>query len=96
MPTQVRQVLSNIETVLEGFGGRMSDIVSLTHYATDIEAFMQAGPVRAAFFQEPYPVTTTVEVAKLYDPDLVIEITAMAEVPLERFNRPESSINQHG
>ena len=95
MPTQVRQVLSNIETVLEGFGGRMSDIVSLTHYATDIEAFMQAGPVRAAFFQEPYPVTTTVEVNRLYDLDIMIEITAIAEIPKERFKRPTGARPTH-
>jgi enamine deaminase RidA (YjgF/YER057c/UK114 family) len=46
------------------------------------------GDVRREFFREPYPVTTTVQVAALYDPDLVIEITAIAEIPRERFHRP--------
>ena len=88
MRTQVRQTLENIKIVLESFGGTMSDIFSLTHYATDIEAFMRAGEVRNQFFAAPYPVTTTVQVARLYHPDLLIEITAVAEVPLERFKRP--------
>ena len=44
----------------------MEDIVSLTHYVTDIDAFMTTGDVRRRFFTEPYPVTTTVQVERLY------------------------------
>ena len=88
MRAQVRQVLTNIQSVLASVGGRMGDVISLTHYTTDIAAFMQAGEVRAEFFAEPYPVTTTVEVARLYHPDLVIEITAIAEIPRDRFRPP--------
>jgi len=49
---------------------------------------MNAADVRKEFFAEPYPVTTTVEVARLYDPALLVEITAVAEVPRERFRMP--------
>lgn len=96
MRVQVRQVLTNIRTVLDGLGGRMSDIVALTHYATDIRAFMETGEIRKAFFAPPYPVTTTVEVARLYDPALLIEITATAEIPRERFRRPGDARAMHG
>jgi 2-iminobutanoate/2-iminopropanoate deaminase len=88
MRIQTRQALDNIKTVLASIGGVMGDIVSLTHYATDIKAFMQTGDVRREFFAAPFPVTTTVEVAALYHSDLVIEITAIAEIPRERFWRP--------
>jgi 2-iminobutanoate/2-iminopropanoate deaminase len=88
MRTQVRQTLENIQAVLASVGGTMADIVSLTQHATDIEAFMAAGDVRKQFFAEPFPVTTTVQVVRLYHPDLLIEITATAEIPLERFRRP--------
>ena len=67
----------------------MSDIISLTQYVTDIEAFMAAGSVRSEFFQAPFPVTTTVEVSRLYHPDLMVEITATAEIPKDRFVQPE-------
>ncbi len=90
MNLQVRTVLDNIQSVLAYVGGQMGDIVSLTQYVTDIEAFMKAGDVRAAFFAPPYPVTTTVEVSRLYEPDLMVEITAIAEVPKERFRNPQS------
>jgi len=62
--------------------------VSLTQYVTDIEAFMAAGDVRRQFFAPPFPVTTTIEVSRLYDPALLVEITAIAEVPRDRFKRP--------
>ena len=89
MAAQTRKTLENIENVLAAVGGVMGDIFCLTHFVTDIEQFMKTGNVRRAFFGEPFPVTTTVQVVRLYDPDLLVEITAMAEIPRERFKRPE-------
>ena len=88
MPTQVERTLQNIEAVLGAVGGRMADIYSLTHYATDIADFMDCGEVRKRFFEPPYPITTTVEVTRLYHPDLMIEITASAEIPHDRYRAP--------
>ena len=95
MRAQVRQALANIRTLLATIGGRMSDVISLTHYTTNIQAFMQTVDIRNEFFAAPYPVTTTVEVAALYNPDLVIEITAVAEIPLERYLRPSEAQTMH-
>jgi 2-iminobutanoate/2-iminopropanoate deaminase len=88
MRAQLRQALDNIAAVLASMGGQMGDVVSLVHFATDIEQFMAASDVRRAFFAPPYPVTTTVQVARLYHPALLIEITAIAEIPRGRFRRP--------
>ena len=85
---QTAQVLDNIQTVLTGIGGTMADIFSLTQYVTDIQAYMTVGDIRMRYFAEPYPVTTTVQVTALYDPDLMVEITAVAEIPKDRFKRP--------
>ncbi len=95
MRIQVRQVLTNIETALAAAGGKMSDVISLVHYTTDIQAFMQTGDIRQEFFADPYPVTTTVEVTALYNPDLVIEITAVAEIPKDRYTAPAASQTMH-
>jgi enamine deaminase RidA (YjgF/YER057c/UK114 family) len=88
MRVQVRKVLENIGTVLSSVGGTMADVVSLVHYATDIEEFAATDDIRREFFSPPFPVTTTVEVACLYRPELVIEVTALAEIPRQRFHRP--------
>ena len=88
---QVRRTLENIRAVLASIGGTMGDIVSLTHYATDIEQFMKTGDIRREFFAAPFPVTTTVQVSRLYDPALMIEIAAIAEIPRDRFKRPPAA-----
>ena len=85
---QVTRVLENIKTLLGEFGGRMEDIYSLTHHVTDIEQFMTTGHIRNQYFEAPFPVTTTVEVSRLYHPDLMVEITGAAEIPLDRFVEP--------
>ncbi|AOJ19374.1 enamine deaminase RidA [Burkholderia cenocepacia] len=92
MRAQVRQTLDNIRDVLAALGGQMRDVISLVHYATDIDAFMQAGDIRKTYFAEPYPVTTTVQVKRLYHPDLLVEIAAIAEIPLARFRRPATAV----
>jgi enamine deaminase RidA (YjgF/YER057c/UK114 family) len=85
---QVAKALENIQSVLASFGGRMEDIYSLIHHVTDIGEFMKTGHIRNQYFKPPYPVTTTVEVSSLYNPELMIEITGSAEIPLERFQKP--------
>ncbi len=88
LKAQLRQTLLNIRTALAAMGGTMGDVVSLTHYATDIEWFMECGEVRREFFKPPYPISTSVEVASLYHPELMVEISAIAEIPRDRFRRP--------
>lgn len=88
MRAQLRQVLENIEAVLASLGGEMGDVISLTQHTTDIEAFMACGDIRQGFFAEPYPVTTTIEVSRLYRLDVLIEITAIAEIPRTRYRVP--------
>jgi 2-iminobutanoate/2-iminopropanoate deaminase len=85
---QVETTLKNIHTILGNFGGRMEDIYSLTHHVTNIEAFMGTGHIRNKYFSEPFPITTTVEVSRLYHPALMVEITASAEIPRDRFSEP--------
>lgn len=88
MEHQVEKALENIQSILLCFGGRMEDVFSLTHYVTNIEEFMTTGHIRTKYFKSPYPVTTTIEVSRLYHPDLMVEITSSAEIPLDRYKEP--------
>ena len=49
---------------------------------------METRLVRLEFFREPFPATTTVQVVRLFLTDLLVELTATAEIPLERFRPP--------
>ena len=89
MRAQTRKALENIRAVLASVGGRMTDVLSLTHYVTNIEQFMQTGDIRREFFTAPFPATTTVEVRRLHRTELLVEISAMAEIPVDRFKAPK-------
>jgi 2-iminobutanoate/2-iminopropanoate deaminase len=92
MRVQVKQVLENLQRVLGAMGGQLADVISLTQYTTDIDAFVTASDIRRAFFSEPYPVTTTVQVERLYRREVVVEIAAVAEIPRSRFRHPGRSV----
>ena len=88
MRAQARQTLLNIQAFLAAVGGEMDDVVSIVTYVTRSEGLRDIHEVRREFFSPPYPVSTLVQVAALVDPDLLIEVTATAVVPEERYRAP--------
>ncbi len=77
---QTDTILHNMRAVLKEAGGTMDDIVKLTVFIRDMELFDQIHDVRRPYFNEPYPASSMVEVSMLADPDLLIEIEAVAVV----------------
>jgi enamine deaminase RidA (YjgF/YER057c/UK114 family) len=88
LAAQFRQALANMKAVLDEAGGQMSDLVKLTIYVTDKNAYHdQLKPIGAAyreFFGRYYPAMTLVEVKSLFDDAALIEIDGMAMLPEER------------
>ncbi len=89
MRTQAEQTFRNIQASLAAVGGEMDDVVSIVTYVTTPQGLSDIHNVRAKYFSPPYPVSTLVQVAALVDPDLLIEVTATAVVPLDRYREPE-------
>lgn len=76
---QTEQVYGNLQKVLEGAGGTMRNIVMMTIYCTDLEAFdKHTRGVRKKYFGDYYPAITAVEVKRLYRPEYMIEVEAIA------------------
>jgi 2-iminobutanoate/2-iminopropanoate deaminase len=78
---QAEQVFSNIRTIVEASGATMADVVKLTVYVTDITALDRIAPVRLQHFPQQGPASVLVEVSRLVDPDMLIEIDAVVAVP---------------
>ena len=79
MRAQLRQVGENIKTALAAAGATLQDIVKATTYVTDIEEFFRHVDVRMEYFGA-LPASTTVEVRRLAQPDLLVEIEVIAVV----------------
>lgn len=80
MRAQLEQVFANLETALAAAGTDLAHVLELRIFTTDIDAFAAASDIRKKWFHPPYPVTTTVEVRRLVDPEIVVEIAASAEI----------------
>jgi 2-iminobutanoate/2-iminopropanoate deaminase len=84
MAAQTEQVYGNLKKVLEAAGGTMKSIVMLNIYCTDIERFdKETRGLRKKYFGDYYPAITAVEVKRLYRPDFMIEVEAVAVLDTE-------------
>ncbi|NIR15304.1 MAG: RidA family protein [Desulfobacterales bacterium] len=84
MAAQTEQVYGNLKKVLEDAGGTMTNIVMLNIYCTDIERFdKETRGLRKKYFGDYYPAVTAVEVKRLYRPDFMIEVEAVAVLDTE-------------
>ena len=83
---QTRQTFANIDKVLRAAGCGMRDVVrfqTFLTYASDIEPFMRARrDVFPGYFPDAvYPPNTLLVVSRLVQPELLVEIEAMAVKP---------------
>ena len=80
MRAQMRQVCENINEALIASGAGLEDIIKTNTYVTDMDEFLKCIDIRMEYFGPGWPTSTTVEVRRLADPDMMIEIEAMAVV----------------
>ena len=77
---QTVQVLKTVEAALQKAGAKLTDVVRTRMYLTKIEQWEQVGRAHGEVFGSILPATTMVEVSKLIDPEMLIEIEAEAIV----------------
>jgi enamine deaminase RidA (YjgF/YER057c/UK114 family) len=77
---QTAQILRNIEAVLARAGAAMRDVVRTRIFVTDIARWQEIGRAHREFFGDIRPCATMVEVRRLIDPEMLVEIEVDAVV----------------
>ncbi len=77
---QAAQCLRNIGRALERAGAGFADVVRTRMYLTDISRWQEVGRAHGEVFREIRPAATMVEVRRLVDPDMLVEIEVDAVI----------------
>lgn len=75
---QAAQALRNIETALRACGAELRHVVRTRMYVTDIGQWEAVGRAHGEVFGAIRPAATMVEVSRLIDPAMLVEIEAEA------------------
>jgi len=71
-------IFRKIEKALIEAGATMNDVVRSRIYITDISRWEEAGKAHGEFFRDIKPATTMIEVSRLIDAQLLVEIEVTA------------------
>ena len=77
---QTIQTFKTIEAALKQAGASLSDVVRTRIYMANIDQWQEVGRAHGEIFGNVRPATTMVEVKRLIDPDMLVEIEADAIV----------------
>lgn len=79
---QFAQTLDNVLAVVSAAGGRAQDIAEMTVFVVDMLAYRRSRKELAAIWRERmgkhYPAMALVSVPRLFEPDAMVEIQAVA------------------
>lgn len=77
---QTRKAIENVENALVAAGATIEDVVRTRIYVTDIENWESIGEAHGEVFGDVRPATSMVEVSRLIEPAMLVEIEAEAVI----------------
>ncbi len=75
---QTIQAFRNVEKALASAGAGLADVVQTQMFVTDISRWEEVGRAHRELFGDVMPVTAMVGIAALVDPEMLIEVQAVA------------------
>jgi enamine deaminase RidA (YjgF/YER057c/UK114 family) len=81
MYQQAKQAIANIRWALGQLDADLDDVVRTRIFVTDIDRWEEVGRAHGEAFGETMPATSMVEVSRLIDPRMLVEMEAVAHKP---------------
>ncbi|TDC29780.1 RidA family protein, partial [Micromonospora sp. KC213] len=81
MAAQGDRIFEIVAALLAAHGATMADIAHVRTFVTDLNRLAELREVRRRWFPGQPPASTTVEVARLFHPDALLEVEVTASVP---------------
>jgi enamine deaminase RidA (YjgF/YER057c/UK114 family) len=78
---QAVYIFNKIEKVLLEAGAEMANVIRTRMYVTDINLWLEVGRAHALFFKDIKPATTLIQISRLIEPELLVEIEVTAICP---------------
>lgn len=86
---QTRQILANIGRALQAAGAGFEHVVRTRTFVTDIGQWEAVGRAHGEVFRDIRPAATMVEVSRLIDPAMMVEMEVDAVLPAPAPDPPE-------
>ncbi|MFP4591298.1 MAG: RidA family protein [Halobacteriales archaeon] len=77
---QTGRAIENVERALVALDATLADVVRTRLFVTDIDDWPAVGRAHAEAFADASPASTMVQVERLVDPAMLVEIEAVARV----------------
>ena len=78
---QTKQAIANIRWALRELDSDLADVVRTRIFVTDISRWEEYGRAHGEMFGDTMPATTMVQVSALIDPQMLVEVEAVAHKP---------------
>jgi 2-iminobutanoate/2-iminopropanoate deaminase len=77
---QVRQIFKNLDRTLQKAGGKLSDMVQMTVFITDVRYGDRLTQIRREVFGDNFPGSALITITALANPDAKVEIQGYAVI----------------
>ena len=84
MDDALKLAYDEIDKTLKNYNASFANVVKENLYSTALDSVIKYKDIRRKYYGDDFPAATWIEVKRLYDPGLVVEVEVIAVLPDEK------------